>query len=167
MCCSRVKSPRRLFAGLLGSLLLASFAVPLEAQAPPESHAARSFGSVYDIARETTLNGTIKQVVTQRVIGSPVGTHLLVSGPGGVVDTHVGPFLTEENKNALHTGTPVQIVGATIELSGKEFFLAREVKVGGRTITIRNQHGLLVRPHVARIVRTKTNSQPAADGGAR
>jgi hypothetical protein len=136
-----------LTAGLLAGLLLAILAVPLGAQLAPETRATRAVGPVYDAAHEITLNGTIQEVVTKRVAGSPVGMHLLVAGPEGVVDAHVGPYLTKDTQEALHAGLPVQIVGAVEQLHGKSILLARQLIFGGRTVTVRNENGFLVRAH--------------------
>ena len=77
--------PARMIAGVLTALLFAIVAVPLGAQPASESRPGRGFGPVYDTAHETTLNGTIREVVTKHVAGSPAGMHLLVAGPQGVV----------------------------------------------------------------------------------
>jgi hypothetical protein len=165
MKCSRITNPVPILAGLLTGLICAVLAIPLGAQAAPESHAGRGFGPAYDVARETTLIGTVQEVVTQHVAGSPAGMHLLVTGPEGVVDVHVGPFLTQETKEALHTGTPVQIIGANVLLHDKQYFLARELGIGGRTITIRSTHGFLVYPHADHGVRTHAKAEE--NGGTR
>jgi hypothetical protein len=143
----RSTKPTQLTAGLLAGLLLAILAVPLGAQLAPETRATRAVGPVYDAAHEITLNGTIQEVVTKRVAGSPVGMHLLVAGPEGVVDAHVGPYLTKDTQEALHAGLPVQIVGAVEQLQGKSILLARQLIFGGRTVTVRNENGFLVRAH--------------------
>jgi hypothetical protein len=142
--------PARLTAGVLAGLLLAILAVPLVAQPPAETQAGRGFGPVYDAAHETTLNGTIEKVVTQHTAGSPAGMHLLVAGPHGVVDAHVGPFLTKETKQALQEGTPVRIVGAMTSLHGKDYLLARLLTVGDRTVKVRSERGLLAPMPAAR-----------------
>lgn len=160
-------NPTRTFAGLLSGLLFAILPIPLSAQAAPEPHAGQGFAPVYDAAHETRLMGTIEEVVTQHVAGSPAGMHLLVASPQGVVDAHVGPFLSREWKDALHTGTPVQIVGSMIQLHETDYFLARELSVGGRSITIRSTRGFLVYPHPDRPLRTKANAQVVANGGSR
>jgi hypothetical protein len=160
-------------AGLLAGLLFAIMAVPLGAATAPESRVGRGFGPAYDAAHETILAGTIKEVVTKHEIGSPAGMHLLVTGAQGVVDTHVGPYLSKQTKEALQTGTPVRIVGDMVSLNGKEFFLARQLTVGGRTVTVRSPHGALVREHSPRAThsrhenKTAEISQFAPDGGAR
>lgn len=161
-----------MIAGPLTGLLCAVLAVQLGAQTAPDSHAGRGFGPVYDAAHETTFNGTIQEVVATRVTGSPAGTHLLVAGPQGIVDTSVGPFLSKETEESLQAGAPVRIVGATVSLNRKEYCAARQLTVSGRTVTVRNEHGLLVHQHSSRVVRTepenKTNaSQAELAGGAR
>ena len=159
----------RLFAGLLTALLFATLAVPLGAQPASETRPGPGFGPVYDAAHETTLYGTIQKVVTKHTVGSPAGMHLLVAGPQGLVDAHVGSFLSKETKEALHTGTPVQIVGAMTSLHGRNYLLARELNVGGSTVTVRSKRGLLApgpSAHVAR-TRSKKTSHTAQKGGAR
>ena len=167
MKCNRITNPVPILAGLLTGLLCAVLAIPAGAQATSESHVGRGLGPVYDAAHETTLIGTIQEVVTKHVAGSPAGMHLLVAGLEGVVDVHVGPFLSQETKDALHTGTPVQIVGAMTQLQDKDYFLAREVSVGGRTITIRSARGFLVYPHADRVVKTRATVKAEDNGGAR
>jgi hypothetical protein len=170
---ARTMSARTTSAGmiavLLSVLLFAILAVPLPAQPAPESRSPRGFGPFYDAAHEVTLHGDIQQVVTRRVLGSPAGMHLLVAGPEGLVDAHVGPFLSQEVKAALHTGTPVQIVGAMTSLNGKSYLLARELNVGGSTVTVRSKTGFLLRAHAARVVPARSQKLPQSqiEGGAR
>ena len=144
--------PTRTIAGLLTGLLFAILAVPLGAQPAPESRVGHGFGPLYDAAHETTLHWTIQEVVTKHAVGSPAGMHLLVAGPQGVVDAHVGPFLSKETKEALQTGTPVRIVGAMASLHGKNYLLARELTVGGTTVTVRSEHGFCVCTPLARSI---------------
>jgi hypothetical protein len=167
--CSTKPTLNLTIAGLLSALLFAILAVPLGAQPAPESRSPHGFGPFYDAAREITLNGDVQQVVTRHVPGSPVGMHLLVAGPEGLVDAHVGPFLSKEVKEALHTGTPVQIIGAMTSLNGKNYLLARELSVGGTTVTVRSKNGILLRAHSARLAPapSQKTSQPESYGGAR
>src|SRR5580658_2413542 len=123
MMSARTMSARTTSAGtiavLLSGLLFAILAVPLPAQPAPESRSPRGFGPFYDAAHEVTLHGDIQQVVTRRVLGSPAGMHLLVAGPEGLVDAHVGPFLGKETRTTLHAGTPIELVGAMTSIRGK------------------------------------------------
>ena len=155
--------------GLLASLLFAILVVPLGAQTAAESRPGSGFGPSYDAAHEIVLEGTIQEIVTDHAVGSPVGMHLLVAGPQGVTDAHVGPFLTQETKDALLTGAQVQMVGAMLSLHGKDYILVRQLTVGGRSVTVRSKHGLLVheRPVVAQRSRREgksgTTAQPRSE----
>jgi hypothetical protein len=107
-------------------------------------------------------------VVSKHVPGSPAGIHLLVAGPQGVVDAHVGPFLSKETKESLQAGMPVRIVGAMSLLEGKNYLLARELTVDGSTLTVRSKHGLLLPVHSPRAQRARTEktAQVEGNGGA-
>ena len=159
----------RLVAGLLTGLLFATMAVRLGAQPASESRAGRGIGPVYDAAHEITINGTIQTVVTKHTAGSPGGMHLMVMGPEGVVDAHVGPFLSKNIRAALHEGAPVQIVGAMTTLRGKSYLLARTLTVGNRTVAVRGEHGLLAPMGSAQKAhaRSEKKSQVEVNGGAR
>jgi hypothetical protein len=153
----RSRSKRNLvLAGLLPGVLVACLAIPASAQSAAESNPAHGFMQPYDAAHELTITGTIQEVVRKHAAGSPAGMHLLVNGSEGIVDAHVGPFLSKDVQEALHTGLPIQIVGATETVHGKQFLLARQLIFGGRLVTVRSQNGFLVRG-----IRT-----PKANGGA-
>ena len=129
---------------LLACLLIMLFPGGLFAQATPESHDGQSFSLVYDVEHETTLVGTIQEIVTKHVAGSPAGMHLMVAAPQGTVDAHLGPFLSKKTKDAMVVGAPIQLVGAPVQLREKQYFMVRELSVGGSTVAIRNTNGLLV-----------------------
>jgi hypothetical protein len=102
--------------------------------------------------------------------------HLMVAGPQGLVDAHVGPFMSKETKEVLKTGVPVRLVGANTTVRGKTYFMARQLTVDGNIVTVRNARGFLVlahnqRPHVGRSkARTKidtTGPKTGSIGGAR
>lgn len=143
-------------AGLLPGVLMACLAIPASAQSAAEANPARGFMQSYDAAHELTVTGTVQEVVTKHAVGSPAGMHLIVSGSQGTVDAHVGPFLSKDVKEALHTGLPIQIVGAMETLHGKQFLLARQLIFGGRMVTVRSKNGFLVQG-----IRT-----PRTNGGA-
>jgi hypothetical protein len=133
----------RLIAGLLCGLF-ATMAVSLDAHAASVSRPGRGFGPVYDAAHETTFEGTIQEVVVKHTAGSPAGMHLMVAGPQGLVDAHIGPFMSKETKEALQAGVPVRLVGANTTVHGRTFFLARQLTVDGNTVKIRTARGFLV-----------------------
>lgn len=164
---SRFTIPIPLIAGIVALLTIVS--VPLIAQPADQTQAAKGIGPVYDAAHEITLDGWIQEVVTKHTPGRPAGIHLLVMGPDGVVDAHVGPFLSKETRAALQAGAPVRIVGAMVSLRGTDYLLARLMTVGGRTVTVRGEHGILAplpaagHTHAA----VEKQSQTESNGGAR
>ena len=156
MSCTRLKIPARMIAGLLTGLLLAVVPIQPSAQTAADSRTQQPVRLGYDKAHEITVKGTVQEVVTKRVARSPVGMHLLVAGPEGVVDAHVGPYLTKDIQEALHAGLPLQVVGAMEESHGKHYLLARQLIFGGRTVTVRNENGFLARMQGPRMA----HSQP-------
>ena len=161
--------PSRVVAAVMTGLLFAILSVPLQAQPAVQSHPGHGFGPVYDAGHETTLEGTIQRVVTKRVAGTPAGMHLMVVAPQGLVDTHLGSFLSKETTKSLQAGMPVHIVGAMSVVRGKSYLLARQVTVGDRTFTVRSTHGVVVPEHDANSARPRVRktSKTESNGGAR
>jgi hypothetical protein len=148
--------PARIIAGLLTGMLFAVMTLPLSAQTAADSRAQHPFVPAYDKAHEITLNGMVHEIVTKHAAGSPFGMHLVVAGPEGMVDAHVGPYLTKDTQEALHAGLPVQIVGAMEEHNGKSYLLARQLIFGGRTVTVRNENGFLAHARASGVARSRT-----------
>ena len=158
-----------LIAGLIVGLLFAIAPIPLGAQPASETHAGHGLGPVYDAAHEITVNGTIQTVVTNHIKGSPAGMHLMVMGSEGMIDAHVGPYMTKATQEALKAGTPVQIIGAIEKVHGREYLLARQVTFDGRTVTVRNSNGalLVVQSPRGQHHATAYSRQGEVNGGAR
>lgn len=149
---------------MLNGMLLASLIVSAGAQERSKPNLGQVFSPPYDAAHEITLVGTIQKIVTRHEAGSPVGTHLLVTGAVGTVDAHLGPFLTLDVQEALRAGTEVRIVGAMENLRGKQLLVAREVTFGGRTVILRTPRGLLVHAEPTRTA--ADGSQEVANTGS-
>ena len=144
-------------------LLLAILALPLAAQVVPESRSSKGAATAYDAAHEITITGTIQESIAKATPGSPAGTHLLIAGPQGIVDAHLGHYLTQDTQDALRPGTPVQVVGAIETLHGKQVLLARQLIFAGRTVTVRTSNGFLVRARATR--GDSSQSGATADAG--
>jgi hypothetical protein len=107
-------------------------------------------------------------VISKRVIGSPVGLHLVIAGEQGTVDAHVGPFLTKDTLAALHAGLPIQIVGAMAPVNGKQYLFARQLMFGGRTVTVRSKSGFLMPTTLNRRPASRSRvGKVASNGGVR
>jgi hypothetical protein len=156
-----LKNPARLIAGLLTGLLFAIVPLQPSAQTAADSRTQRPLIPAYDKAHEITVDGTVQEVVTKHVAGSPVGMHLMVAGSEGVVDAHVGPYLTKDMQAALHAGLPVKIVGAMEEAHGKHYLLARQLSFGGRTVKVRNENGFLAHVQGHHVAHSKPENRNA------
>jgi hypothetical protein len=154
------------FTGLLASLLLATLALPVGANAASEATTRAVPSTTYDRAHEITVEGTIETVVKQPEPGSPAGLHVVLESSRGTYDAHLGPYLSKDMQEALHTGTPVQIVGAIETGHGHSYLLARQLTVGGSTVTIRSRNGQLVRAIAPRSARAARETKSQVAGGA-
>jgi hypothetical protein len=139
---NRFTTSTRLIAGLLAILPFPILAMPLGAQAAPES---RPFS--YDVTREVTLSGTVSSVLAKPSAGMIMGSHLLLATPYGVVDASLGIFaLRGTGALSVAEGQQVEVTGVMKTIKNRQVFLARTVKAGGQIYTIRNEHGLSMSP---------------------
>jgi len=106
---------------------------------------------------EITIAGTIQEVSSEHSFGRFDGLHLLMSSPLGVLDANVGPFITEEVRQALSTGQQIQVVGVIQTINGHNYLLVHQLVLAGRQIQIRNENGFFVHTHV----RTGNHPQPS------
>jgi hypothetical protein len=165
MRCIRLPKPTRSILLFLGAFFLPAAALSLAAQSTNKILPA----FVYDKAHEITVEATIQELVSTPAPGTPAGVRLLVTAPAGMFDAHLGPFLTRETIDALHAGMAIEITGALQEFRDKQYLFARQITVAGRTITIRNPRGYLVRPLPPRNLPRSNEKHPQSEGngGAR
>ena len=103
-------------------------------------------GRMYDPATETTVKGTVeevKQIPGQR--GGASGTHLIVKTDKETLEVHLGPtaFL-EKEKFTFAKGDQIEVTGSKVKIGPADALLAREVKKGDKTLTLRNAQGIPV-----------------------
>jgi hypothetical protein len=129
----------RMVAGLLTGLLFATSAVPLSAQPARQSH------QFYDISKEVTFSGTVSGVLAKAAPGTLPGPHLLFATSSGRVDASLGRFaLQGKNPLSVAPGKEVAVTGVMKTIRGQNVFVARIVKVDGKSYKLRNQHGVPV-----------------------
>lgn len=102
---------------------------------------------MYDVKTETTITGTVDSVETitgagargGRAIG---GTHLVVKTEKEAVAVHVGPtaYLAEKGIT-FAKGDPVEILGSRVTIDKEAFLIARQIKKGDKTWTLRDASG--------------------------
>jgi hypothetical protein len=106
-------------------------------------------GPMYNTANEVTLKGTVEKVrnVTQPMMGSQNqnmgGIHLTLKTEKETVDVHVGPswFVTEQ-KMSFAKGDKIEVTGSRVKMGETEAVLARQIKKGSETLTLRNAQGM-------------------------
>jgi hypothetical protein len=138
--CRRVE--RKESASLFCLVLLSMFtpAVALAQAAPFES---TTLGTP---AHDVAMAGTVQQVITTETLG----TQLVAEGPQGSFTANLGSALSDQVRQSLCPGTPVQVSGVVETINGKSYLLARKLTVAGDHVTIRNQHGFLVHNSASR-----------------
>ena len=102
---------------------------------------------MYDVKTETTIKGTVESVeaVTgtggrgRRALG---GTHLVVKTAKETLGVHVGPtaYLTEKGI-ALAKGDTLEIVGSRVTIDQESVVIAKQIKKGDNTWTLRDASG--------------------------
>jgi hypothetical protein len=93
-----------------------------------------------------TVLGAIRQVVSDHLVGTPAGIHILIDGPLGSFDASLGSYLPNEIRQALSNGASVQATGVVGSANGKDYLFVRQLTVAGHQVTIRNSNGFLVHP---------------------
>ncbi len=108
----------------------------------PQS-SARSSG--YDLKREGTLVGTVI-AYTESSATPPLGAHVTLQTPGGVVDVHLGNarLLTANHFN-IQAGDTLRIIGENVTFGNTAPFLARIVQKGTQALAVRSERGIPVR----------------------
>jgi len=159
---NRIAVGKHVLTCLAATLFFIGF--PAQGTASSESAVGRGLGFAYEPAKEITVVGTIQGFVSPPALVSPLGLHLLISTGGKVVDAHLGPYLSSEDREALPAGQLVQIIGVNETVHGKKVLLARELIFNGRLVTIRNERGFLVRNSGPS--HKRRDSRAAGNGGA-
>ncbi len=101
-------------------------------------------GRMYNPSTETTVKGTVeevKQIPSAR--GASSGAHLILKTDKETVEVHLGPaaFL-EKEKFTFAKGDQIEVTGSKVKIGAADALLAREVKKGDKTLTLRNAQGI-------------------------
>jgi hypothetical protein len=98
----------------------------------------------YDPKTEVTLKGTVMDVTEQAAPrGRWTGTHLMLKTDAQTIDVHVGPTrYLEQEKIHFAKGDTVEVTGSRVRIDNADVLLAREIKMGDRTVTLRSADGI-------------------------
>lgn len=124
--------------GLYIAVLIAAVCALAVAQTATPQAPLSGAGRQYNPAAETTITGTVQQMVHTRA-----GEHVIVNTPQGQYNVALGPaaYVNQQNLN-LTPGAPISITGAPTNIGGQQFFVARDVEQNGRTVAFRNAQGV-------------------------
>lgn len=124
--------------------LAAGAVIVLMATAPLAAQRQRGPGMPrYDTATETSITGTVTEVQTHQGRMNRTGVHLLLQTATETRDVHLGPTAWLESHHFEFTkGETLTVIGSAVTIDGKPAVLAREIKRGETTMTLRNSHGI-------------------------
>ena len=129
----------------------------VQAQTAPQAES-----SLYQVGREVTLVGTVSSVVENSKTG-PLGTHVMVQAPSGLVDVHVGSAkYLQLNKLNLKTGDSVRILGENFMVGTDTVFYARIVQDGTAAIAVRSPKGMPLWKNGKRLAANSTANKEGA-----
>ena len=97
----------------------------------------------YDASSEFALNGTLTKFESHVGRMGWNGTHLVVSFGAETLPVHVGPsnYLAQQGFSFV-AGDQIEVTGSRIKFEGSDVLLAREIKKGGKVLTLRNAQGI-------------------------
>lgn len=131
---------KSLLVGLLVMLIgVVAVVSPTSAQGPPPGKGVPN----YDPATEVTVQGTIQEVKLLTMPGGQGGTHLVLATNDGMLEVLLGPtaFLKQIGLDP-GKGDRIEVTGSKMKYDGADALIAREVKVGDKSITLRNAQGV-------------------------
>lgn len=152
----------RAYSSLFAFILL--FSVAAGAQQRVASVPSHGSVPIYDLARESALQGTVIEY-TAVSSAAPFGAHVLLQTSAGTLDAHLGNSkLLEASHISLSAGDSVQVVGENLAFKGSTIFVVRTLQKGSQTVTLRSKTGI---PLVNTTVPNKTGNAVAQPAGVR
>jgi hypothetical protein len=117
------------------SAILAFLAIPAAGMGPGSRP--------YDSKTETTVRGTVEEVRTVTGRHGWNGLHLSLKTASGTLDIHVGPAsYVASKKFELAKGDEIEVTGSRIRVDGADAIVARQIRKGDETLTLRNADGV-------------------------
>jgi hypothetical protein len=102
----------------------------------------------YDPATVVTVKGTVQEVQegmmqSQMTHRRGMGLHLTLKTDTGSLNVLVGPARFVKEKNfAFVKGDQLEVTGSKVKFNGNDAIIAREIKKGDKTLTLRDEKGV-------------------------
>lgn len=103
--------------------------------------------ALYNSANEVTVKGTVTAVeeFDCPVSEGELSDHLMLRTADGVLQIHLGPSrILQGQKLNFVPGDQLQVVGARVELYGKDGLIAQEITRGNESYIFRDHDGKLL-----------------------
>lgn len=127
---------------LLSSVFVTAVVVGGSAILAAQSKTAPATAAGYDRAAETTVAGTITEVISAVGADGSVGVHAIVKTDAGLAKVQIGPAMyIGMNNFCFLSGDRVSVVGAKVTRSGAPAVWARSVTKDGQTLVLRDENG--------------------------
>jgi hypothetical protein len=124
------------------SVLLGFVALVAWAAAPAFAQMSMDMSMKYDKATESTWTGTVENIFQVPGDGAMSGTHLVLKTKDTEIHVHAGPVsYLASKKITFNKGDRVEVVGSLVKGEGFQAILARQIKRGDQTITLRDGSG--------------------------
>lgn len=96
----------------------------------------------YDTATVMTIKGTVEEVTQMTGRRGWGRTHLTLKADKGTLDVHVGPTsFIEKEGFSFAKGDELEVTGSKVAYQKGEAIIAREIKKGDKTLTLRDEKG--------------------------
>jgi hypothetical protein len=105
----------------------------------------------YDPSTVVNVTGTIQEVQQATMPSghghmgamNHMGTHLTLKTDNGTYTVLAGPSSFTKNKGfEFNKGDQIEVTGSKVKYNSTEALIAREIKKGGKTLTLRNEQGI-------------------------
>jgi len=134
--------PQSSVAGVLALIAVGALLGGVTLSAEPQGRSGMQSPPMYNVATEVTLTGTITEVQTMAGPAGQGGVHLMLKTSTETSRVNLGPswFLTQE-KYTFAKGDAVTVTGSRVKLDTGDAVIAREIKKGAQTMTVRDAKG--------------------------
>jgi hypothetical protein len=97
----------------------------------------------YDTSTEVVVRGTVGKVESHTGRMGWAGTHLVVRFDAETLTVHVGPssYLAQQGFSFAE-GDQIEVTGSKVRFEGGDVLVAREIRVGDKSLTLRNRQGI-------------------------
>lgn len=96
----------------------------------------------YDPRAEYAVKGTVAGVKTHDSVLGYKDTHIIITTAQGDMEVHVGPSgYLDKRGFGMHPGDQVLVIGCKTVYEEKPVLVARQIRRGDQSVTLRNMRG--------------------------